>query len=306
MSDIKIYTPILFLIFNRPDTTQQVFNEIRKAQPAQLFVAADGPRKNQVADYELCKETREIIRQVDWDCRVFTRFQDENLGCRHAVSSAITWFFSNVEEGIILEDDCIPDQSFFRFCQELLEKYRDDERIMMVSGNNFQFGKRRTNYSYYFSKYFHIWGWATWRRAWNHYDVEMKSWPLIRDGRWLKDILKDKNAEKFWEKIFENTYRGTINTWDFQWVFSCWIQNSLAILPNVNLVKNIGFDGNATHTKGKNKQADLSVNSIHFPLNNPEFVIADNDADARTHLLLMQKKNIIHLIKEKMQNFQSR
>jgi len=302
----RLNVPLLFLIFNRPDTTQQVFNEIRKAQPAQLFVAADGPRKNQVADYELCKKTREIIRQVDWDCRVFTRFQDENLGCRHAVSSAITWFFSNVEEGIILEDDCIPDQSFFRFCQELLEKYRDDERIMMVSGNNFQFGKRRTNYSYYFSKYFHIWGWATWKRAWNYYDVDMKSWPKIKDGRWLIDILKDKNAEKFWEKIFENTYRGTINTWDFQWVFSCWIQNGLAILPNVNLVKNIGFDGNATHTKGKNKQANLSVNSIHFPLKNPEFVIADNEADARTQLLLMQKKNIIHLIQEKMQNFQSR
>ena len=302
----RLNVPLLFLIFNRPDTTQQVFNEIRKAQPAQLFVAADGPRKNQVADYELCKKTREIIRQVDWDCRVFTRFQDENLGCRHAVSSAITWFFSNVEEGIILEDDCIPDQSFFRFCQELLEKYRDDERIMMVSGNNFQFGKRRTNYSYYFSKYFHIWGWATWKRAWNYYDVDMKSWPKIKDGRWLIDILKDKNAEKFWEKIFENTYRGTINTWDFQWVFSCWIQNGLAILPNVNLVKNIGFDGNATHTKGKNKQANLSVNSIHFPLKNPEFVIADNDADARTQILLMQKKNIIHLIQEKMQNFQSR
>jgi hypothetical protein len=211
-----------------------------------------------------------------------------------------------VEEGIILEDDCIPDQSFFRFCQDLLEKYRDDERIMMVSGNNFQFGKRRTNYSYYFSKYFHIWGWATWKRAWNYYDVDMKSWPKIKDGRWLKDILKDKNAEKFWEKIFENTFRGTINTWDFQWVFSCWIQNGLAILPNVNLVKNIGFDGNATHTKGKNKLANLSVNSIHFPLKNPEFVIADNDADARTQMLLMQKKNIIHLIQEKMQNFQSR
>jgi hypothetical protein len=302
----RLNVPLLFLIFNRPDTTQQVFDEIRKAQPPQLFVAADGPRKNQVADYELCKKTREIIHQVDWDCKVFTRFQDENLGCRHAVSSAITWFFSNVEEGIILEDDCIPDQSFFRFCQDLLEKYRDDERIMMVSGNNFQFGKRRTNYSYYFSKYFHIWGWATWKRAWNYYDVDMKSWPKIKDGRWLKDILKDKNAEKFWEKIFENTFRGTINTWDFQWVFSCWIQNGLAILPNVNLVKNIGFDGNATHTKGKNKLANLSVNSIHFPLKNPEFVIADNDADARTQMLLMQKKNIIHLIQEKMQNFQSR
>ena len=133
MSDIKIYTPVLFLIFNRPDTTRQVFNEIRKAQPAQLFVAADGPRKDRDSDFELCKKTREIVRQVDWDCEVFTRFQEENLGCKRAVSSAIDWFFSNVEEGIILEDDCVPDQSFFPFCQELLEKYRHDERIMMIS-----------------------------------------------------------------------------------------------------------------------------------------------------------------------------
>ena len=304
--DTKMFnTPVLFLIFNRPDTTQQVFDEIRKAQPAQLFVAADGPRKDRPTDYEQCKKTREIIHQVDWDCKVFTRFQDENLGCKIGVSSAIDWFFSNVEEGIILEDDCVPDQSFFPFCQELLEKYRDDERIMMISGDNFQFGKRRTNCSYYFSKYFHIWGWATWRRAWKHYDIDMKSWPEIKDGGWLKDILRDKNAEKFWEKIFENMYRGKINTWDYQWVFSCWIQNGLAILPNDNLVTNIGFDGDATHTKGKNMQADIPVHSLEFPIKNPEFVIIDADADTRTQILLMQKKNIMHLIKEKIQNFQS-
>lgn len=133
----------------------------------------------------------------------------------------------------------------------------------------------------------------------------MKSWPEIKEGRWLKDILRERNAEKFWEKIFENTYRGTINTWDYQWVFSCWIQNGLAILPNENLVKNIGFDGSATHTKGKNKQANLAIYSLHFPLKNPEYIIIDNEADTRTQLLLMQKKNIIHLIKEKIQGFWS-
>jgi len=300
----SLKVPVLFLIFNRPGTTQQVFNEIRKAQPSQLFVAADGPRKDRHADYELCKKTREIIQQVDWDCEVFTRFQDENLGCKRAVSSAINWFFSIVEEGIILEDDCIPDQSFFPFCQELLEKYRHDERIMMISGDNFQFGKKRTNYSYYFSKYFHVWGWATWRRAWKHYDIYMKSWPEIKQGGWLKDILKDNHAEKFWENIFENTYHGKINTWDYQWIFSCWIQNGISILPNVNLVKNIGFDGNATHTKNKNKQADLPANSIDFPLKNPDFIIIDNDADSRTQVL-MQKMNILYRIKDKIQNIWS-
>ena len=142
MTETLFKVPVLFLIFNRPDTTQQVFDEIRKARPEQLYVAADGPRKDQSADYELCKKTRDIIQQVDWDCKVFTCFRDENLGCKRSVSSAIDWFFSHVEEGIILEDDCVPDQSFFPFCQELLEKYRDDTRIMMISGNNFQFGEK--------------------------------------------------------------------------------------------------------------------------------------------------------------------
>jgi len=305
MAETLTDTPVLFLIFNRPDTTRQVFDEIRKARPEQLYVAADGPRKDRSADYELCKKTREIIQQVDWDCKVFTCFRDENLGCKRSVSSAIDWFFSHVEEGIILEDDCVPDQSFFPFCQELLKRYRDDTRIMMISGNNFQFGKRRTDYSYYFSKYVHIWGWATWRRAWKYYDIDMKSWPEIKEGGWLKDILKDQKAVKFWEKIFENTHLGKIDTWDYEWVFSCWIQNGLSILPNVNLVRNIGFDGNATHTKGKNKQSDLPVSSIQVPLKNPEFIILDNDADARTQLLLMQKKDIIHIIKEKYQIFTS-
>ena len=305
MTVTLLKVPVLFLIFNRPDTTKQVFDEIRKAQPAQLFVAADGPRKDRPTDYELCKKTRDILQQVDWDCKVSTLFRDENLGCKKGVSSAIDWFFSSVDKGIILEDDCVPNQSFFLFCQELLERYRDDERIMMISGDNFQFGKRRTNCSYYFSKYFHIWGWATWKRAWNHYDIDMKLWPEIKEGRWLKDILKDNKTEKFWEKIFENTYLGKINTWDYQWVFSCWIQNGLSILPNVNLVKNIGFDGTATHTKGRNKQANLPVNSLPFPLINPEFIIIDNDADTRTQVLLMQNRDILHLIKEKIQNFWS-
>jgi hypothetical protein len=305
MSEQKLYSPVLFLIFNRPDTTRQVFNEIRKAKPTQLFVAADGARKDNPADNELCKKTREIIRQVDWDCTVTTLFRDENLGCKYGVSSAIDWFFSCVDEGIILEDDCIPDQSFFLFCQELLEKYRDDERIMMISGDNFQFGKRRSDYSYYFSRHVHIWGWATWRRAWKHYDIDMKSWPEIKKRKWLKDIVKGNAAEKFWDKIFETTYLGKINTWDYQWVFSCWIQNGLTILPNVNLVKNIGFDENATHTKGKNKQANLPVSSVEVPLKNPDFIIIDNDADARTQVLLMQNKNIIYALIEKIKNFTS-
>jgi hypothetical protein len=279
MPEMQLHTPVLFLIFNRPDSTQVVFNEIRKVKPKQLFIAADGPRKNHQEDNVLCQKTRAIIDKVDWDCTVTTLFRNENLGCKYAVSSAIDWFFSNVEEGIILEDDCVPNQSFFPFCQELLEKYRDDARIMMISGNNFQFGRNRTQFSYYFSRYFHIWGWATWKRAWDHYDIKMELWPKIKKDGWLNDILQDTNAEKKWEMIFDDTYKNKINTWDYQWAFSCWIQGGLSILPNQNLVSNIGFDVMGTHTKGDSIFSKLPTKNIKFPLMHPYYVIRDLKSD---------------------------
>ncbi len=166
----RLTIPVLFLIFNRPDTTQPVFNEIREAKPTKLFVAADGPRDNKKGEKEECEKTRKIIEQVDWDCELYKLYRDKNLGCKIAVSSAIDWFFENVEEGIILEDDCLPHPSFFRFCQELLEKYKGDERVFVISGDNFLFGRKRTNYSYYFSRYNHCWGWAGWIRTLSDYD----------------------------------------------------------------------------------------------------------------------------------------
>lgn len=281
----QIKTPILFLIFNRPDTSQQVFNEIRKAQPTQLFVAADGLRKDRPDDIENCKKTREIIQQIDWDCEVSTLFREKNLGCKIAVSSAIDWFFSNVEEGIILEDDCVPDQSFFPFCQELLERYRHDSRVMMISGDNFQFGERRTEYSYYFSRYAHIWGWATWKRAWDHYDASMKLWPVIRNGNWLDAILDDTKAIKYWTRCFDDTYSGKMNTWDYQWVFTCWIQRGLSIIPEQNLIMNIGCDQSGTHKAGKMIFSNLPVTRTKFPLNHPLFMIRNSKADKFTETI---------------------
>lgn len=292
MTAPSLKVPVLLLIFNRPDTTQLVFNEIRKARPTQLFVAADGPRKDRLNDLENCRKAREIIQQVDWDCYVSTLFRDENLGCKRGVSSAIDWFFSNVEEGIILEDDCVPDQSFFPFCQELLERYRYDERVMMISGDNFQFGRQRTEYSYYFSRYVHIWGWGTWRRAWKYYDVNMKLWPLIRDGMWLTDIFQDPAAVYYWQHGFENIYSDKIDTWDTQWTFACWIQSGLSILPNNNLVCNIGFNQYATHTKWATDQANLSVYPIQFPLIHPSYVIRDAKSDAYTQNFLNASTNV--------------
>ncbi len=278
----SLKVPVLFLIFNRPDTTQVVFNEIRKAKPKLLFIAADGPRKDHPEDIVLCQKARETVDHVDWDCTIMTLFRDENLGCKIGVSSAIDWFFSKVDEGIILEDDCLPDQSFFPFCQELLEKYRDDERIMMISGDNFQFGRNVTNNSYYFSRYFHIWGWATWKRAWKHYDVDIKAWPEIRQNGSLRNILSENKVVKYWESIFNSVYNGLINTWDYQWVFSCWIQGGLSIIPNQNLVSNIGFDANGTHTHGDSIFSKMPVKNMKFPLVHPNYVIRDCNSDTYT------------------------
>ncbi|OUC08639.1 hemolytic protein HlpA-like protein, partial [Litorilinea aerophila] len=163
-------TPVIFLIFNRPDTTAQVFAEIAKARPRRLLVVADGPRPHRPDDVEKCSATRAVIERVDWPCEVSCDFAEENLGGRRRISSGLTWAFSQVEAAIVLEDDCLPHPTFFPFCEELLNRYCHDERIMAITGDNFQFGRSRTKYSYYFSRYFHSWGWATWRRAWQHYD----------------------------------------------------------------------------------------------------------------------------------------
>ncbi len=282
----KLTTPVLFLIFNRPDTTQTVFNEIQKAKPAKLFVAADGPRDNKKGEKEKCEQTKKIIEQVDWDCEVKTLFRDKNLGCKMAPSSAINWFFENVEEGIVLEDDCLPHRTFFRFCQELLEKYREDERVFVISGDNHLFGRKRTNYSYYFSRYSHTWGWATWRRAWLHYDGDIKIWPEIKNGNWPKDILGYSDAVRYWSNIFQRVYQNKIDAWDYPWIFSCWTQNGLTIIPSVNLVSNIGFGPESTHTKGRSPYANMAVAAMDFPLRHPPFIVRDTKADdfvQRTH-----------------------
>jgi len=299
MTEEQLSTPVLFLIFNRPDTTQQVFNEIRKAKPEELFIAADGPRDNRPDDIENCKKTREIIRQVDWNCNVSTLFRDNNLGCKLAVSSAIDWFFSQVEEGIILEDDCVPDQSFFLFCQELLERYRDDKRIMMISGDNFEFGQKRMEYSYYFSRYFHIWGWATWKRAWKYYDVDMKAWPEIREKGYLNDLLFEKKIVKYWESIFNLVYEGLINTWDYQWIFACWIQEGLSITPNKNLISNIGFDIHSTHTVGQTVFSRIPIEIMKFPLIHPKYIIRDIESEKHINNFLLSS-SIIEKIKRNL------
>ena len=250
--------PILFIIFNRPQTTRQAFDIISKIKPRQLFVAADGPRENRNGENELCEESRKIATSVDWDCEVHTLFRDNNLGCGLGPSSAISWFFENVEEGIILEDDLLPDLSFFRYCQELLAFYRDNPRVMHISGDNYQYGRKWGKESYYFSKFTHNTGWATWRRAWKHYDFTLTT----------------------------EEHRAT--AWDAQWQISVARANGVGILPNINLIKNIGFGEDATHTKEKVRFFDLEAEEMHFPLIHPKTIRINYFADLYTEFYHIQ------------------
>ena len=280
MSVFKLKTPVAFIIFNRPDTTKKVFAEIAKARPPKLLVIADGPRVDHPEDAGKCAAARAIIDAVDWDCEVLTNYSDINMGCKRRVSSGLDWVFDTVEEVIILEDDCLPHSTFFRFCEELLEKYRDDERIMHIGGNNFLCARKDLQYSYYFSAYSHIWGWATWRRAWKYYDVEMKLWPTIRDCEWISSTFSDKREANYRKKIWDFVYKGDIDTWDYQWLFAISIQNGLSVLPRVNLISNLGFGRDAVHTDKYDKsRASLQTSGVEFPLSHPLFMMRDAIAD---------------------------
>lgn len=293
-------TPILFLIFNRLDTTAKVFAEIKKIKPKYLFIAADGPRENKKGEKEKCEEVRKIVLDnIDWDCEVKTLFREKNLGCKYAVSSAIDWFFKNEEQGIILEDDCLPDLSFFGFCEELLKKYKNNKKIMMISGNNFQFGIKRGDSDYYFSKYNHIWGWATWKRAWLKYDLKMLGYPNFKKDEKIKSIWNNKKIQNYWLYIFDEVYNNKINTWDYQWTYAIWNNNGLCILPNINLVSNIGFGKGASHTKIYDKFSNIKTGKIKN-ISHPKFLNQDVKADEYFNKNLKNKNYKIKIILKKI------
>jgi hypothetical protein len=275
-----LQTPILFLIFNRPDTTKLVFESIRSVQPKYLYIAADGARESKEAEQQLCDETRAVVANIDWDCEVKTLFREQNLGCRNAVSSAIDWFFEQVEEGIILEDDCLPHPSFYNFCEENLALYRNDSQVMHISGDNFQKGKKRGEDSYYFSNYAHIWGWATWRRAWRYYDVNLKLYSELETHNLLQQLFSSKKEMSYWKKLFNDAYQKKVNTWDYQWTFAIWQNNGLSIIPNTNLVSNIGF-GSGTHTTSADimELSNIPTQSI-LPIKHPSNKIINRKADS--------------------------
>ena len=225
-----------------------MFESIRSIKPAKLYIAADGARKDKVGEDLLCKDSRSIIDLIDWKCEIKTLFRSDNLGCKIAVSSAIDWFFENEEQGIILEDDCLPNESFYNYCETLLNYYASDERIMHISGNNFQDGIVRGNGSYYFSNYNHIWGWATWKRAWKAYNVDLSFLTETEINNLIEKKFGTKKERFFWNNIFKSVLADKIGTWDHQWTYAIWKKNGLSIIPNKNLVSNIGFNVNGTHT----------------------------------------------------------
>lgn len=261
-------TPVLFLIFKRPDLTRQVFQQIKKAKPFQLFVAADGPRQDKAGEAALCQETRELVLQnIDWPCEVKTLFREKNVGCRVAVSEAVSWFFEHVEEGIILEDDCLPHQTFFSFCSEILNRYKDDEKIFHISGNNYQFSMIG-NGSYYLSRIPHIWGWATWRRAWKHFDVNITTF----NERNKIAYFNNPEINCYWLQNFSRVKKGPADEWSFQWAFALFLNKGFVIQPQYNLVRNIGFDERSYRTSSSwHYLAQLKTYPVD-PLIHPEFL----------------------------------
>ncbi|MDR0733977.1 MAG: hypothetical protein LBF08_07985 [Dysgonamonadaceae bacterium] len=275
--------PVLFVVFARPDTTAQVFERIRQVQPKKLYVAADAPRPDKPDEVQRSAETRNIISRIDWECEVKTLFQDRNLGLKTAVTTAISWFFEQEEMGVILEDDCLPDLSFFPYCEELLVRYKDDDRIGHISGNNYLPGVIDEELSYDFSSAVHIWGWASWRRAWKNYDVNFSFWETHKNKRRMlfNNKLEEIYFSSFIPDALHNKYG--INTWDVQYYFGLRMQNQLAVYPVVNMVTNIGIgDANASHTSKKKKKYLWAASSMSFPLKHPQFISRNEVLDNKT------------------------
>jgi hypothetical protein len=278
----QLNTPILFLVFNRPGVTSRVFEVIKKIKPKRLYIASDGARLGKSGEIEKVNLVRKIVTTVDWPCKTRTLFSKYNLGCKIAVSYGIKWFFENEEEGIILEDDCLPHLDFFLFCEKLLEKYRNDERILTITGDNFQNGTKHGSKSYYFSKYFHCWGWATWRRTWDCYDGEIKFWQKWKQSADWINKFPEKIERKYWSNLFDQIYLNKIDTWDFPFLACLWKKGGLNLIPNVNLVSNIGFGEDATHTiSSTNKNNNLPATSIG-DLTHPTYIEQCQVADTYT------------------------
>jgi hypothetical protein len=274
--------PVAIFAFNRPRLTRLVFDAIAERRPKQLFLVADGPRPDRPQDGAACAEVRKILTDVTWPCEVATNFSDRNLGCGRRMSSGITWLFEHVDAAILIEDDCVPALVFFDFCSAMLSRFANDSRIGMVSGTNYTWRRFQPSASYYFSRYTHIWGWATWRRSWAKYDFGLQSLPLAREQRQLEEVFGDPVLADFWYAIFEAVRSGRIDTWDYQLIYASLVNSWLNVIPAVNLVTNIGFGPDATHTKSPSGFDNQPPGDLPFPLRHPDFTIRGRTADEIT------------------------
>jgi hypothetical protein len=271
--------PVLLIVFNRPDTTVEVFNSIRQIKPKKLFIAADGPRENNEKDATMCPKVKEIVNQVDWNCEVLTYYREKNVGCAKNVSEAISWFFRNVEYGIILEDDTIPNQSFYGFCEQMLLKYQFENKIKLISGTNFLFEHHECLKDYYYySNLCSIWGWATWRRAWNEFTFNI--------GEVEFELINKRYKNKIYKKNIFKMIKGSalkMDTWDTFWLYNVVKNNGISIVPSKNLVANIGFQGTHYNLTDENSYGvlnmptyDLSIdNLVHPKLINVNYKLDD-------------------------------
>ena len=268
---------VLLVFFNRPDLAKQTLSRVREARPSQVFIAVDGARSDRPEEADLCRQCQELVTEIDWKCDIHTLFRDENLGCRSAVSGAISWFFEHVDEGIILEDDCVPDSSFFPFCGELLERYRHDTRIMCISGDNPLDGRWMPQTSYYLTVVPFIWGWATWKRAWAHFE-NYEYAPV--DNSWIRQLLTTEEAADYWERNINRTLNNQINAWGPRWLYSCLQNHGLTVVASRNLISNVGFDQRAAHTRNpKHWESARLTSSLDFPLKHPARICRDFEAD---------------------------
>ena len=268
---------VLLIFFNRPDLARQTLARVRDARPSEVFVAVDGPRQDRPGEAELCRQCQELVSEIDWHCNVRTLFREQNLGCRSAVSGAISWFFDHVDEGIILEDDCLPDPSFFPFCEELLERYRHDTRIMCISGDSPLVGSWVPQTSYYLSVVPFIWGWATWKRAWAHFENYENT---LVDNDWMRQLLTSEESANYWERNINRALTNKVNAWGPRWLYSCLMNHGLTIVSSTNLISNIGFDQRAAHTRNADHwESARATSSIEFPLHHPDRICRNFEAD---------------------------
>jgi len=287
----QVSKPLLFIIYNKPEETEKVFKIIQKVKPKKIYIAADGPSQNATkSELEKISQTRSIVKKINWKCSVKTLFREQNLGCKLGVTQAITWFFQNESEGIILEDDCLPNIYFFEYCDKLLDKYKHNTRISSISGSNPYEGGINIHDSYLFSSHSQIWGWATWKRVWDLYDVNMKDWKNVKDSGEFCTKFYSERAYTYWKNLFQKCFEGKIDTWDYQFFFCQLKNNLLTIVPSKNLVSNIGFGKNATHTKFDiHSIANLPTRKLHTPYIHPSKIEVNTEYDTALEKQLSNK-----------------